>query len=99
MSLKGWFIKQAAESEGKALAKEDIVVWLKSKKGPVGAVFMAAAAWSFVQGCPSVAGQDIAALVHLTCANIQFVLSVGGAFLVGAGVLESDAYHKAVDRP
>jgi hypothetical protein len=102
--IKRWAARREAASLGEEFGKQggNVLEFLKRHKAKVGAIFAAVSAWGAVQGCPPLVGVDVLVLLHrlpllggLTCEQINVGVGVLGAFLGGAGLLNSDK-HEAV---
>jgi len=91
--LLGWALDLVAKAFGKLVNGQP---FFSKYKGPIGGVFLAAWAWSWYQGCPDLlwGAVDIDKYTWFHCDQFKSILSHLGAFLVGAGVLESDNFKK-----
>lgn len=67
---------------------------LMQHKTAIGAGFSAIFGWSVISGCPPLAGQDVAALLHVSCGQLGVAIGMLGSFLVGSGVIKSDQFYK-----
>jgi hypothetical protein len=99
---KDGIVRHEAEQAGKKFAEAQnmpgLVLWLKNEamthKKQISWAFGVAFTWAAFNGCPPFMNENIPALVHLTCGQINMVLLAAGSFLAGAGYVNSDAFKR-----
>jgi hypothetical protein len=74
---------------------QKLIDLFKSHRAWVGGILAAAATWAGVSGCPLVLEQNVPALLHLSCSQINLGIGALGYLLFGAGFFHSDQYHAA----
>jgi hypothetical protein len=95
--VKNAIARTVARKEGESFARKGgpVVEFLKRNKAPIGVAFSAVSAWA-LNGCGLVLGSiDVPALLHVQCSTFGFGTAILGAFLVGAGLLDSDKLAKS----
>lgn len=89
--------RTVARKEGEQFARKGgpVVDFLKHNKAPIGTAVAGVAAWA-ASGCGVILGSiDVPALLGVSCSRFTLATAIVGAFLVGAGVIDSDKAAKA----
>lgn len=96
-----WLKRKAAyhfgEEEGKQMPKR-VVDWMLRNKKLISGPFLAITTWAFFKECPPLVLFDIplSPTKYMTCNQIDIIISALGGILVGAGALDSDSFHRAM---
>lgn len=94
--LKRKIAFKVGEEEGKRLPTKAID-FLKRNKMYISGPFLAVTTWAFVKQCPPLVIFDIpfSPANYMSCSQINIVVALLGGLFLGAGVINSDSYHKA----